>query len=54
MNLAGPKKRRPKGPFILALVIALIVGALFLFSSMASEEPVQTIEEEVVLGGDVQ
>ncbi|MCJ8191753.1 hypothetical protein [Sphingomicrobium aestuariivivum] len=49
-----PKKRRPKGPFVLVILIALVVGALFFFSSQASEQPVGTIEEEVKLEADAQ
>ncbi|WP_265561900.1 hypothetical protein [Sphingomicrobium arenosum] len=48
------KKRRPKGPIILLVLIILVVVGLFVFSGMASEEPVQVIEEEVTLGSDAQ
>lgn len=44
--------KRPKGPIFLLLFVALIVGAIFYFSTSAEEVPVETIEVAVPGNGE--
>lgn len=45
---SAPMRRRPMNPFIVpAVLLALIVGALFLFASLAKPQPIRPIETDV-------
>ncbi|MDQ3246433.1 MAG: hypothetical protein M3Q52_06010 [Pseudomonadota bacterium] len=53
--LGSPARRRSpiSGPLVLLLVLlAIIVGALFLFASQASEVPTRAIETDVSGSGN--
>lgn len=44
--------KRPRGPIYLILILAILAGAVFYFSSSAEEVPVETIEVAIPSNGE--